>query len=333
MLTSLDTFTDLNSQHIHPSISDSVLWLGDFNRHHPMWEEDSNERLFEPDDFISPLINILYKNDMLLSLPKSILTFQAPTGNWTRPDNVWCSNTPDNPILRCDMVPAIRPPLANHLPIITIVDLPLPRAEATETLDFRMADWPVVNADLAAQLEAKSPATHIETKDEFLEKVNTVVHIISDVLAKHLEVKCPNPFKKRWWTKELTLLKKAQNRLSSKLYKFHHLREHPIHAEHRAAANKFKEVMRETREQDWKDWLEAISQQDLYIANKYISSEPTNYSCARIPSLKTTSNRLPALTEENPDKVATLAESFFPPPPVTSHVPINHTYPAPLPGL
>jgi hypothetical protein len=112
------------------------------------------------------------------------------------------------------------PPLANHLPIITILNLHLPHAEAAETLDFRMANWLVINADLSAQLVAKSPAMHIKSKEEFLEKVSTMVHIISDTLAKHLEVKHPNPFKRWWWTKELTLLKKSQNCLSSKSYKF-----------------------------------------------------------------------------------------------------------------
>jgi ribonuclease HI len=333
-LTCLDSFTDLNTTLIRPTISDCVLWLGDFNRHHPMWEDDANERLFEPEEYISPLINLLYKNDMLLSLPKGIPTFQASTGNWTRPDNVWRSNTPDNLFVRCDTVPAIRPPLADHMPIITILDLPLPRTAAAKTLDFRAADWPAINSDLQTILESESPAARIESKEEFYEKVNSLVHIISETLAKHLVERRPNPFKKRWWTKELSLLKKAQNRLSSKSFKLRHLREHPIHAEHRASANKFKEVMRETREQDWKDWLETITQQDLYIANKYITSEPSDFSCARIPTLNTTSaNGLPSLAEMNADKVTALAESFFPPPPANSHVPPNYEYPPPLPGL
>jgi hypothetical protein len=109
--------------------------------------------------------------------------------------------------------------------------------------------------------------------------------------------------------------------------------DHPIHVEYKTSANKFKEVMRETRNQDWKDWLESISQQDLYIANKYITSEPTDYSSARIPTLHTTSNGLPDLTEDNAAKVAALTESFFPPPPAISHVPPNQIYPMPLRGL
>jgi ribonuclease HI len=331
-LTCLDLFSDLNAQLIRPSNYDCVLWLGDFNRHHPMWEEDTNEHLFEPEDYISPLIDLLYKNDMLLVLPKGIPTLHTSAGNWTRPDNVWRSNTPDNPIVRCDTVPAIRPPLADHMPIITILDLPLPRSEAAKSLDFRLVDWPPINAALTLRLEAESPAALIKTKEEFDEKVDNVVRIITSVLEEKLDDRRPNPFKRRWWTKELTLLKKKQNRLSNKAFKLRHLRDHPVHAEYKASANKFKEVMRETRDQDWKDWLESISQQDLYIANKYISSEPTDYSSARIPSLRTTTNRLPDIAEDNLTKATALTGSFFPPPPANSHVPPGQIYPTPLRG-
>ena len=77
--------------------------------------------------------------------------------------------------------------------------------------------------------------------------------------------------------------------------------------------------MQETKNQDWTDWLEAASQQDLYIANKYISNEPTDYSNARIPSLHTvTNNNLPSTADDNASKAAALAESFFPPLPTFS---------------
>ena len=181
-LTCLDLFLDLNAPLVQPTNSDGVLWIGDFNRHHLMWEEDSNEHLFEPEEYISPLIDLLYKNDMLLALPKGIPTLQTPTGNWTRPDNVWRNNTPDNPIIRCDTVPAIRPPLADHMPIITILDLPLPQSLAATTLNFRVADWPTINTALTQQLEAESPTVHIKSKEEFDHKVDEVVHIIKVVL-------------------------------------------------------------------------------------------------------------------------------------------------------
>ena len=130
---------------------------------------------------------------MLLVLPKGIPTFQTAAGNWTRPDNVWHSNTPDDPILRCDIVPAIRPPLADHMPIITNINLPFPRAAETHALDFRQANWIKVNEDLAQRLEAGHPPSRINSKDNFISKVNKFVQVIKNILGDHLKERRPSP--------------------------------------------------------------------------------------------------------------------------------------------
>ena len=97
-------------------------------------------------------------------------------------------------------------------------------------------------------------------------------------------------------------------------------------------ANKFKDVMSETHNQDWIDWLEGVSQQDLYLANKYISSEPSDYTNVQIPVLRVLNNGLPDLSEDNDQKVKALANTFFPPPPITLFVPPHQEYPVPLKG-
>ena len=169
-------------------------------------------------------------------------------------------------------------------------------------------------------LRFKSP------EEEFIQKVDDLVRITYVVLQECIDKKSPNLYKQRWWTEELSNLKKAQNCLSNKSHKFRHLHDHPVHTEYKAAANKFKEIMTETHNQDWTDWLEGASQQDLYLANKYITSEPSDYSNAHIPSLQTQTNRLPDVTEDNDQKVKVLAESFFPPPPGVSQVPPDQIY-------
>ena len=148
-ISCLDSFLDCNSHIVWLANTDSVVWLGDFNQHHPLWEYDANRRLFEPTNFISPLLDILYKNKMLLALPKGLPTYQMATGNWSRPDNVWWCSSPDDPIIRCDVLPAIWPPMDDHLPIIINFALLLPRASEALTLDFRQADWSKGNTDLA----------------------------------------------------------------------------------------------------------------------------------------------------------------------------------------
>jgi hypothetical protein len=219
------------------------------------------------------------------------------------------------------------------MPIITVVDMPLPRAVSPVTLNYRSADWPTVNKLLNNRLLAESPAVRLRTKEEFDAKVDKLVKIIKEVLEKQLETKNPSPYARRWWTKELTDLRTLQNKLSNKSYKFRLIPDHPSHAEHKAAVNNFKKLLTVTKKYNWIDWLENVDQRDLYLANKYISSEPTDYSSTRVPPLRININGVDGLAEDNSSKVETLSQSFFPPLPIMSSVPPNVVYPEPLKGI
>ena len=321
-VSALDSFLDRNMQLMHPLGTDHVLWLGDFNQNHLLWEEETNHHLYESEDYISPFIDLLYKHDTVLELPKEIPIYQTCTGNWTRPDSIWRTATSDDPITLCDVQPSIRPPAADHLPIVTVVNLLLPHSIAPPTLDFCNGDWPKINDILKERLETKSPALRIHTQEQFMEKVDKVIGIIVEILNKTLEELKPSPFSQRWWTKELTASKKEQNRLSNKSYKLRDIPRHTIHTEFKVAVNKFKEVMTDTCKQHWVDWLKSVEHQEIYMANKFLVSEPSDCSCARVPVLCTISNGTARTAESNQDKAKELAKSFFPPPP--SHVQHAH---------
>ena len=279
-ITCLDQFMGRHSHLVRPTETDHILWLSNFNRHHPIWEDETNLHLYKSEESISPLIDLLYKYNMILALPKGIPTYQTCAGNWTRPDSIWRSSSADNPIICCDVLPSIRPPAVDHLPIITVINLPLPHLTIPPSLDFRNVDWPKINALLKAKLESESPAVRIRTQEQFISKVDMLIDIITDVLHENLDELKPSPFSQRWWTKELMELKKEQNRLSNKSYRLRDVRNHPIHVEFKASVNKFKEVMIETHKQHWINLLESIEQQEIYTANKYLVSEPTDYSSA-----------------------------------------------------
>jgi len=72
--------------------------------------------------------------------------------------------------------------------------------------------------------------------------------------------------------------------------------------------------MIEMCKQHWINWLESVEQQEIYTANKYLVSEPTDYSSARIPRLHTNINGIKGMAEDNEAKARELAKSFFPPP-------------------
>ncbi|KAJ8589707.1 hypothetical protein M405DRAFT_700139, partial [Rhizopogon salebrosus TDB-379] len=69
-----------------------MIWLGDFNRHHPLWDEDRNTQLFTNQylDAAQPLLDLIADYGMIMTLPKGLPTLQSTSSkNWTRPDNVF----------------------------------------------------------------------------------------------------------------------------------------------------------------------------------------------------------------------------------------------------
>ena len=189
----LDEFLSLEAG-VPLAPKDHMFWLGDFNRHHPMWEDESNEHLFESEDFIQPLLELLYKFNMTMALPKGLPTYQTVANNWTRPDNVWRMNHQDDLINRCDVMAAIRPPQMDHLPIVTILDFPLPRSEKQPGRNFCEADWPVICEKLDKQLKTRLLATQIRSVEEFNKRVLSFTKVLMEVLNSKILTTKLNPF-------------------------------------------------------------------------------------------------------------------------------------------
>ena len=113
-----------------------MLWLGDFNRHHPLWELDQNQHLNSTEDNIQPLLDLIHIYNMELILPPGTPTYETVTSNWTRPDNVWLSSHALNLTISCNTNPYICPIHADHLPIITVIDMPVAHAPLEPHLTF-----------------------------------------------------------------------------------------------------------------------------------------------------------------------------------------------------
>ena len=313
-----------------PSPNDHMLWLGDFNRHHPLWEPNNNRHLYNSAEMINPLLDLITEHNMIIALPPDIPTYETVTSNWTRPDNVWRNENANDPIIICNVDPFIRPPQADHLPIVTELDLSTQRANAFPTRNMREADFKEINKRLQTLLHQRCPARKIRNKDELESAVNKLVEAIQEVLEVEVPASKPCPYTKRWWTKELTELKQEQQRLSKLSYRFRGIPNHPVHADYKNAANKLNNRIDETKREHWTDWLENASSQDIYTANKYVNSDPSDYSSARIPPLKTRNeSQQDSLATENMAKAEALAETFFPPPPRKCIIP-DMAYPRPL---
>ena len=269
---------------------------------------------------INPLL--ITEHNMIIALPPNIPTYKTVTSNWTRPDNVWRNDNPNDPIITCNMDPYIQPPQANLLPIITELDLPIQRADTFPTRNMQEADFKEINKRLQTLLQERCPAKKIRTKDELKNAVNKLVETIQEVLEVVVPATKPCPYMKHWWTKELTELKQVQQRLSKLSFHFRGTPNHPVHVEYTTTANMLNNRIDKTKREHWTDWLENAPSQDVYTTNKYVNRDPSDYSNAHIPPLKTRNEfQQETLATKNRAKAKTLAEAFFPPPPNECTIP------------
>jgi hypothetical protein len=176
---------------------------------------------------------------MDLALLAGIPTFETVAHNWTRPDNVWISHQALNLITSCDTDPSLRPVLADHLPIISILDMPIARSPPKPAYNFKAIDFEKFNDALHARLSHDSPAQHIETKPQFFEKVQCLTAIIQETIEDQVPLKKPSPYSKRWWNSELTELKKRKSRLSNEAYKYRDIANHPSKEEHKKVSREY----------------------------------------------------------------------------------------------
>ena len=115
-----------------------VILAGDFNRHHAWWEEERNAHLTSSEAALKPLLDTVNRFNLRMALPPNRPTLRAlSTGNWTRPDNVWCSSHSLDLFINCDTNPGLQGPNTDHVPILSKLDIPLTRSISKPSRNFR----------------------------------------------------------------------------------------------------------------------------------------------------------------------------------------------------
>ena len=106
------------------------------------------------------------------------------------------------------------------------------------------------------------------------------------------------------------------------------LSDHPVHSEHKKIWNKVKSEIRKAKQSHWTSYLEGLSPDTIYTANKYITTPYGDGGRTSIPTLRTQTAQgesMEAIT--NTEKSYLLANSFFPQPLTHNNVPHHFEYP------
>ena len=296
-----------------------TIWLGDFNRHHPLWDEARNAHLFTRVnlDLTQPLLNMLSRHNMKMALPPFIPTLRShSTGNHTRVDNIFCNEALIDAVIKCNTDDASRPVKTDHYPIVIQLNIHTPKVAQKPRYNFRLADWPELVTTLKTNLDNLPPPTEITDIQEFDSKLNALNTAIQDAIGKHVQLTKPSPYSKRWWSTELAKEKKKMTQLGGRSKYHRGSLDHPIHEEYRQQRNRYSEKIRNAKADHWVEWLEDLDESSVWQASKLVTSPPTDAGRVRIPTLHVKDLATKRVTREESDnsgKGKLFYETFFPP--------------------
>ena len=312
-----------------------MLWTGDFNRHHPLWDSDEDTHLFTQQAIrhAEDLIELIATYELEMPLPKGVPTLQhMVTGRYSRPDNIFSTANLTGLITHCEVDPTLRPPSTDHFPIITRIMLPQERIEAPPSYNFREVDWEVFIRKLKTKLNTVPNPQLIEGQEQLNLVTERLSQAIQDTIQENVKKTKPRPDAKRWWNGDLKRMKKEINRLRSLSYRHRALADHFSHEELRMKSNQYGEAIIQAKRQHWTNYLEEMTAADIWTANKFIRDPAGDGGCPRIPTLKTRNEQgLEVPVDDNEEKARTFVRTFFP---LAPQLPMNQEqqeYPDPLP--
>ena len=312
------------------SVNTHCIWMGDFNRHHPYWDNPDDMRLFTKAALkaAESLIEAVAEAGLEMTLPSCTPTHQHNVSKcWTRLDNVFISDHSLDAVLSCDTIPEQRGTCTDHLPVLTKLDLNTTVLPPRTTHNFRNMDWVKFRNTLTEKLTQLHTPNPINTQNQLDKSCTDLTNAIQSTINADVPTTTLTPMSKRWWTKELTTLRREAKRLGRQAYKFRDKPFHYSHAIYEDADKLYHRTLKSTKLNHWRDWLEKAEDPDIWTVQKMLAAPASDGGSSKIPTLKYNTNGTELLAKTNEEKGRILAKTFFPPKPHPEPPTTNANYP------
>ena len=203
---------------------DYVIWLGDFNAHHAIWEPSGNERLcstLKARQRGDRLFHFVADYGMLAALPDGIGTFiVASNGNLTRPDHIFCLPELADRIVSCDTRHDWMPAGTDHIPILLEIDVETEMNDPIERWDWHGVTWKDFDSTLSEKLQDIGQPRELTTNGEFISTMDDILKALHGARDGHAKKTQRTKYSKRWWTPELEAMRARCERLGEKSQRF-----------------------------------------------------------------------------------------------------------------
>jgi hypothetical protein len=277
-----------------------VVLAGDFNRHDLLWtgDEVSARRQGEAE----PIIDLMNEHGLCSLLPRGTKTWQGPDKESTI-DLVLTTSELADEMVTCAPHPTDHG--SDHRAIQTIFDIAMPERITTHRLLFKNAPWALIGARVEENLRPLPWAVDVQTQTDQLMRVT--LEAIHELTPRAQ----PPPYAKRWWTKDLTRLRRAYTFWRNQARAQRRAGQQRPDLERRAkeAAKEYHDAIRNQKKAHWDDFL--ADDVNIWKATKYL--EPSKYTMGdKVPPLKRGDG---SMTKDKAEQTEELLSTFFPPMP------------------
>ena len=290
-----------------------IIVGGDFNTHHPAWNPEGYTR---HDDVADALVDMMADLELTLLLSPGTVTY--PNAGTTI-DLVWGSIEAANRTITC-RIAEYHDLNSDHLPIETTIAMQMEEPQSIPPYNYFKTNWKELNAKLELYLP-NSASIHEElvTEEDVDSYAEQLVGAITRAIQETTPRKRPSPHSKRWWTAELSKLRKEANKLRNIFRRTNHAIDK---AAWREKADEYVQEISRAKESKWREYVNNADGKTIWQVKKYVTNIPT-------PTFVPTLNGNAATNEQ---KVNALRKAFFPKPPPADLTDIPSTaYPQEVP--
>ena len=156
-----------------------------------------------------------------MALPPFIPTLKAHnTGNHTRTDNLFCSESLLHTFIKCNTNNALHSVKTDHYLLVSQLTINVAKATPSPQLNFHDVDWSEFQKTLESNLSKLLHPEAITDKVTFKCKLDELNKALWNTINKHIDTIKPSPYSKRWWSPKLTSKKSLTTKMGQKAKKY-----------------------------------------------------------------------------------------------------------------
>jgi len=140
------------------------------------------------------LLSLIEDYNMVMVLPKNIPTLQSlATKNWTHTDNVFTPANMEELVVVCDTDPSLWGLGTDHVPILTTLDISMPKKAEGVCRNFRETDWDKFRKELEVQLCLIPDPCVLLGKAQFRRAVDDLTKALKRIIEAVVPLSRPSP--------------------------------------------------------------------------------------------------------------------------------------------